>query len=801
MLRLSRSCLFLLIVIFVPAMALAATKLAISPANPKQLKNSTFTFTATINGKVVDTAKWSSSNPAIATISGRTGSATATLLNPGTTTITAVHGGQTATTLLSVTTAAAPVFTNQPSNTYVGAIIDGGTGVKVQLLDNLSDPLPSQAVTVSIGTNPSGNGTLTGTLTQTTDATGIATFGDLRIDWLGQGYTLLASASLSSGPVSGASTPFDELRVGGVCLGPNPACSSGCPDSDGDGLNDAWELAGGIDMNGDGVIDAQHDFLLPGSDPYKPDVYVRYDYMLPDPTSIGGACQTVADCGGPANNMTCAANVCTNDAHDPDVLAPGWDQKLINAYADHGVNLHIVRGRALPHSKVVSWRTPVAACEGADVAPGMLGAYAVNYFDLKNDTLAQFSTPVQGGMKQTYHFSMFGHYSGCDYDPSGTHCAQCPASTKSGQPQPGQSGMAELPGNDSIVSLGHVLTDAHKFNNPSLIPQVLLGGTFMHELGHNFGLLHGGDDGVTFKPNFLSVLNYNYQFTGILVSDAPPVDAVAGPTPDPALTRLDYSNQRLKTLDEFFDGATHFGLDEASGLNCPCIAPYCSGLATSNDVVIYSNQGLTGSAYGSCSGAIDWDGNGDVTGTNLQVDLNASDHPALVPFYTQLSGGQQEWGSFQYGFQCTPNGSADGATLLDNFVLSELTPEAAAKAHVLIPPRKVDILIRPGCSNKAIAAGAKGVVIVALLGAKDLDVNEVETDSLNFHRAKAVQWTIRDVNGDGIPDLLAEFRTEDVFLSMHSKTGVLRGWMRDSQSFFGSDAVVIVSDPRMQACQ
>jgi hypothetical protein len=43
--------------------------------------------------------------------------------------------------------------------------------------------------------------------------------------------------------------------IGATCGGPLPACSSGCPDSDGDGLNDAWEIAGGIDLNNDGVVD------------------------------------------------------------------------------------------------------------------------------------------------------------------------------------------------------------------------------------------------------------------------------------------------------------------------------------------------------------------------------------------------------------------------------------------------------------------------------------------------------------------------------------------------------------------
>lgn len=32
---------------------------------------------------------------------------------------------------------------------------------------------------------------------------------------------------------------------------------------------------------------------------------------------------------------------------------------------------------------------------------------------------------------------------------------------------------------------------------------------WMHELGHNLGLLHGGDDWVLCKPNYLSVMNYN----------------------------------------------------------------------------------------------------------------------------------------------------------------------------------------------------------------------------------------------------------------------------------------------------
>ena len=38
----------------------------------------------------------------------------------------------------------------------------------------------------------------------------------------------------------------------------------------------------------------------------------------------------------------------------------------------------------------------------------------------------------------------------------------------------------------------------------------------MHELGHNLGLHHGGDDGVNFKPNYLSIMNYSFEILGTL---------------------------------------------------------------------------------------------------------------------------------------------------------------------------------------------------------------------------------------------------------------------------------------------
>ena len=44
-------------------------------------------------------------------------------------------------------------------------------------------------------------------------------------------------------------------------------------------------------------------------------------------------------------------------------------------------------------------------------------------------------------------------------------------------------------------------------------------GTLMHELGHNLGLHHGGADDLVRKPNYLSVMNYAFQLTGLMRSN------------------------------------------------------------------------------------------------------------------------------------------------------------------------------------------------------------------------------------------------------------------------------------------
>jgi hypothetical protein len=73
----------------------------------------------------------------------------------------------------------------------------------------------------------------------------------------------------------------------------------------------------------------------------------------------------------------------------------------------------------------------------------------------------------------------------------------------------------------------------------------------MHELGHNIGLHHGGADDINQKPNYLSIMNYAFSFSGLIGTRHAYDYSRFGPDSDPA--------NLMPVLDE-----AH--LDEATGL-------------------------------------------------------------------------------------------------------------------------------------------------------------------------------------------------------------------------------------------
>ncbi|MBF6332826.1 hypothetical protein IU452_30460 [Nocardia transvalensis] len=117
-------------------------------------------------------------------------------------------------------------------------------------------------------------------------------------------------------------------------------------------------------------------------------------------------------------------------------------------------------------------------------------------------------------------------------------------------------------------------------------------GTFVHELGHNLGLRHGGVDHVNYKPNYLSVMNYSFQFSGVPRADGS--------------SYFGYSNVNPPALNES-------SLNEGSGLG-----QVAAGWRT----VYFCPDDSRRRTRGSADQPIDWNCNGGIENNTVAADIN-----------------------------------------------------------------------------------------------------------------------------------------------------------------------------------
>jgi hypothetical protein len=392
---------------------------------------------------------------------------------------------------------------------------------------------------------------------------------------------------------------FDRAQCGGArCPGPlapgapppvEPACAG--VDADGDGLPSQWETpqvdpytnlpnqGAGIDLNCDGEIsDGGGDLVwheAPSGDATK-DLYVEYDYMV--------------------------ASAAETEDHKP---LPEAEAAVVSAFSRAGVTLHIdPTHHALPHADVIY--LPVTAPDPCAVTGN------TSFYDPAYKGPANFDPRRSLG----YRYVIFGH-SSCS--PSGGD----------------GSGVAEILGNDAVVSLG-------AFTFTGTAEKITAeAGTFMHELGHNLRLCHGGAgdstspspcaaaDVVLQKPNHISSMNYLYQFSGIQRAATPgtvsPLDAALP-------VRVDFSHGVEPTLNEA-------DLDETVGLHITT-PPFVQ------DVVQYfCPSGIVMLAPG--TGPIDWNCDG-VFDPSVSADINHSNGPS------EILTSSNEWANLDFAFQCQP---------------------------------------------------------------------------------------------------------------------------------------------------
>jgi hypothetical protein len=243
--------------------------------------------------------------------------------------------------------------------------------------------------------------------------------------------------------------------------------------------------------------------------------------------------------------------------------------------------------------------------------------------------LPYVTTTLLDAKAQVYHYVLFVHSIG-----------SC-----------GPSGVAEVNGNDFIVALGCNFAETDPTHSGTEGSGDEQAGTFMHELGHNMNLDHGGprylqdasytpvpstDYSMNCKPNYHGVMSYAWQFPYEFTDNG------VGWT-------LDFSNETMSTLNEA-------SIVEANGLYSVWTNPIAIVYGTPN--LPLPNNAEVGYTYHSMVTPIDWNGDGDTLDSgsmdinNLRIKgcgLDDNGNPNSIS--NEVMVGFEDWQNLEYNFR------------------------------------------------------------------------------------------------------------------------------------------------------
>ena len=213
-------------------------------------------------------------------------------------------------------------------------------------------------------------------------------------------------------------------------------------DADGDGLLNTWET-NGIPIQGGGT------YPLPGANPNHKNLYVEVDYMENHrPIGGGGAFGAIQD-----------------------VRSAFSRAPVTNPDGVTGINLFVLVDEQIPHEATTSMDQVIQ-----NIKP--------MWFGTAEERAGPNAANLLAAKSLAFHYGPFVH------DRAAV---------------PGSSGEAILPfpGMEFFVSLGNGWAQ-NPTTGHSVGTRDQQAGTFMHELGHNLDLTHGGTDEILCKPNYFS---------------------------------------------------------------------------------------------------------------------------------------------------------------------------------------------------------------------------------------------------------------------------------------------------------
>lgn len=404
-------------------------------------------------------------------------------------------------------------------------------------------------------------------------------------------------------------------------------------DTDEDSLLDHWETSG-IDFDNNGTIDlALHQTPFNAKADHK-DLFVEIDYME-------NANHTHRPDRKPDKSTLSTGNTVL-----PAVTTAFANAPLPNPDATPGITLHSIVDEQLTENATIDFSTRQAGAGndfydiklGANTTPvaGNLCGTGANdgHWGTSTERASANCLNILGARRLTFRYSVFAHR----------------------QTGSNSSGIAELPGNDFVVSLPvrdpAPIADYEKAATYLATVYVtsfdfewasIQAGTFMHEFGHTLGLGHGGADLlINCKPNHLSIMSYSRQFDigGVSVANLP---GVTPGTPRTRLNRkLEYSPTPLGTL-------TENNLFELTGVGGP-----------PTERTLFGSGGLA--RVGPAGGSIDWNANGSINSTGAE-SVNINDIPDACPGApaNETLNGSNDWALIRFNFRSSVDFS-DGLT-------------------------------------------------------------------------------------------------------------------------------------------
>jgi hypothetical protein len=301
---------------------------------------------------------------------------------------------------------------------------------------------------------------------------------------------------LASRGTSDSNSSLDWSRVNFATPGGPNDVDPGVTDSDRDGIPDSAKVPGGTF--------AGLDLYAMGARAGGRDIFIELHHMADDPK-----------------------------ASEPDIaLTPQKAalQRVVDAFAAKGIRFHIDIGSLYsPTFNPASFNlgggavVPFSKCTTPPVVTVFNPALAEcgNFYESKN---SHFDVR----RRTIFHYGLF-------------------ASSQNADGSAGSSGIAEVNGNDLMVTLGQFGLNTRSAIATAIATNIQA-STLMHEFGHNLGLLHGGFEDTNYKPNYTSIMNYTYQLPGLPGSfkTASAADRyrfyVAGLNNDPDIDVCDLSN-------------------------------------------------------------------------------------------------------------------------------------------------------------------------------------------------------------------------------------------------------------------